>query len=876
MPSPPSPGEFAELERQFHQAVALPVGERAAFVVGLRARSPGLADRLASLLAADGGEDSVGRLVADEARAVAGDEALVGERFGAYVLDRVLGRGGMGAVYLGRRADGAFEHDVAIKTIPSGLASAQVLERFGRERAILARLNHPGIARLLDGGAGPRGVPFVVMELVTGAPITRYAADTHAGLRRRLELFLELCDAVEFVHRNLVVHRDLKPGNVLVAADGHVKLLDFGIAKLADQFEAQDAPTATGQRMMTPEYASPEQVLGLPVTTSTDIYALGVLLYELLTGERPLRFSSTSPFELAQEIVSRTPAPPSEAAGRGASAGGQAPEPAGYARRLRGDLDRIVMMAMRKEPDRRYPSVAALASDVRAWLAGRPVAAQTDTWGYRARKAVGRHPVASGAALLVGATVIGFTTLTVRQSRVIREERDHAVVAARRATATSGFLVKLFEAADPREPGTRNLTAFELLQAGVKHLRADTTLTPEVRADLFLTLGLSLSNLEAFDAGIESLRASIAESERAYGRDSLETAERLHRLGDVLRRANRLDEALVNLTEAIEIRRRHQAGDSYEIADSYNNLAVLAIAMGQYVESERLQLESVAMHARLAADQGVPINNLALLERRQGRYAEALALATRAYDILQKTEDRDSARLARLNIARIRKAMGDVDGAEQLYEAVLGPARAELGPAHSRVFSIELDLARCLRARGEYDEARRRYDDLGPRIDKALGAPSVMAALVLRDRGLLDLARGRPAEAEPRLRAALAMHLQVLSPRHFRVPSFRRGLAQALAANGKLGEAEGQLREILTLFPDSKIYPHIEVSNALTTLAEVLRLAGRSEEARSALGEARDIIARTAGEKSLEMERARAELRRLDEAGSRAGRVSTP
>jgi serine/threonine protein kinase/tetratricopeptide (TPR) repeat protein len=876
MLSPGTPADFAELERLFHEALELPPGTRAAFVERLREHAPPLAERLAELLAADDGDhDTIGTVIASAVRStVANEDRFVGERFGPYRVERLIGRGGMGAVYLGRREDGAFAQDVAIKTIIAGLASPSTLARFRREREILARLNHQSIARLFDGGEGPHGVPFVVMELVEGVPITQYVGDCRAGLRRRLELFRELCDAVEFVHGHLVVHRDIKPGNVLVAADGHVKLLDFGVAKLTEELEAQSGATVAGYPAMTPEYASPEQILGEPVTTATDIYSLGVLLFELVTGELPISGVAGSPLERARHVVAGAPALPSEiAAGRSADAVDR--EPARFARQLRGDLDHIVLTALRKEPGRRYASVAAFSADVDAWMNGRPVAARADTWRYRLRKLVGRHPVASAATSVAVAAALGFTALTLWQNRVIERERDRAVLSARRATATADFLVSLFAAADPRQAGSRNMTAFELLKAGVADLRANTTLDPDVRADLYLTLGLSLSNLEAFDEGIDSLRASLAVSERTHGRDSLEAAERLQRLGDVLRRVKRFDESLADLTEALDIRRRRLRGESYEIADSYNNLAILAADMGDPIKAERLQTASVAMHTRLASDRGVPLNNLALLRRRQGRYREAMVLAAQAFEMLSRTSDRDSAWRARINVATIRREMGEVEEALRILESVRRLAVADLGADHSRIISIDLEIARCRLAKGESERVARMYDEIEHRISRALGSRSALVARVLRDRGLLLRSQGRSTAAIPLLEEALSREVEAEGPRHFRVPSFRRALADTLADTGRLAEAERLLRGSVALLPDPAVYPHLELARTLTSLARTLRLGGRRDEARTALAEAEDLIRRTAGEDSLEMGSAAAEGRLIDPEG-RPGRGPGP
>ncbi|MGE5242864.1 MAG: tetratricopeptide repeat protein [Betaproteobacteria bacterium] len=876
------PAEFAELERLFHEIVDFPAAERAAALDRVRARSPAVGDRLAAMLDGDAGAESVGELIVQEFSAgLPGSDPWLGERFGPYQVERVIGRGGMGAVYLARRADEAFHQKVAIKTIPAGLASPALLRRFQREREILAGLNHANIARLLDGGTGPGGVPFVAMEYVAGVPITTYAADSRAGLRRRLELFLDLCQAVALVHRHLIVHRDIKPGNVLVTTDGHVKLLDFGIAKLTDELEAVSPPTATNQRAMTPEYASPEQILGQPVTAATDVYALGILLYELVTGERPIQFDSKNLAGLAREIVDKTPILPSDALrSRGPSPTAFGDPPGRLARQVAGDLDRIILMAMRKEPERRYPSVGALADDVRAWLAGRPVAAQPDRWQYRTRKLVRRHPLATGAAVLFAATVLVFTGVTLRQSRLIASERDSALLAMRRATATSDFLQQLFAAADPRQGGGRQRTAFEVLQTGVTSLATNTTLDPKVRADLHLTLGLALANQDQLDAAIVSLRASLAESEQIYGRDSLETAERLQRLGDVLRRANKFDEAYAMLTEGLETRRRHMSGETLDIADSYNNLGILAVDMGRLEDADRLQSESVAMYTRLVGprspDIAVPLNNLALDKRRQGRFEEALDLATRAYEILRATTDRDSMWLARSNIAGIKRSMGAVEEAQGIWEDLLRQARRELGPTHTRVEAFERDVVECLIERGEYGRADSRLEDLEQRARAAHGARSMRAALLLATRGRLDLRRSRLAAAEREFREALDVHLAITGPKHFRIPEYRRQLAEVLADAGAVEQAEKQLRQALAILPDASTYPYLERALVLTTLGRTLRLAGRRDEARASLDEATDIVRRTAGESSHAMAHVREEVHLLDSAGGTPKRAGRP
>src|SRR5881392_4112120 len=314
-----------------------------------------------------------------------------GERVGAYVIVRELGRGGMGTVFLAERADGQFEKQVAIKILNRGADTAEILRRFGAERQILARLDHPNIARLLDAGTTDDGLPYFIMDYIVGVPVTRFAVAQKLSTRQRLELFLKICAAVEFAHRNLVVHRDIKASNILANAEGEPKLLDFGIAMLLAK-DADAAQTET-QQHLTPICASPEQAKGHPITIATDIYSLGALLYEMLSDQKPHRFSTSRPTreELALVIAEQVPPPPSAVASN-----------AQTARLLCGDLDAIVLFAMHKEPGMRYATVADLAADIRRHLARKPVAARHPTFGYRAKCLIKRN----GSRVVAGASVV--------------------------------------------------------------------------------------------------------------------------------------------------------------------------------------------------------------------------------------------------------------------------------------------------------------------------------------------------------------------------------------------------------------------------------------------------------------------------------------
>ena len=407
---------WEKIQELFLAAADLPPAEQRSFLDRACADDPQLRREVESLLAsdADGGE-SIAAAVTGAAQELLGGDPLIGARLGRWRVEREIGRGGMGAVYLATRDDGDYQQQAAIKLVKQGMDTAQVLERFRHERQILANLHHPFIARLIDGGSTGQGRPYLVMEYVEGQPIDAWLRQRDAGLEERCRLFLRVCDAVSYAHRNLVVHRDLKPGNILITGpSGHPgmpKLLDFGVAKLLAPDQDADATVAADGRPITPGYASPEQFLGQPVTTATDVYSLGAILYELLSGAKAHQASSSSPEAWRRAVCETEPARPSDAVPP------DLPGAVRLRRRLSGDLDNIVGMAMHKQPERRYASVDELAADLRRYLAGEPVAARRDSLAYRAGKFARRHALWLAAALLVAASMLVGTALAVIQAR---------------------------------------------------------------------------------------------------------------------------------------------------------------------------------------------------------------------------------------------------------------------------------------------------------------------------------------------------------------------------------------------------------------------------------------------------------------------------
>jgi serine/threonine-protein kinase len=466
-----SSSRWDRIAQLYEEARALPAEERAAFL-DAQGDEPKTREEVVSLLDAReqaGGffdalaEEALPALQSDAEEA---DEApsmaaldLEGRRLGPYRLDEEIGTGGMGVVYRAVRVAGDFEQTVAVKLLRPLLPAADAADRFRAERQVLARLDHPNIARLIDGGVTERGRPYLVMEHVDGVPLTAYAERHDLNLEARLDLLQQVLGAVRAAHRQLVVHRDLKPSNVLVTeVDGapRVKLLDFGIAKLLDDaLPVARLQTRTGQRLMTPAYAAPEQVSGDEITTATDVYQLGVLAYELLAGTRPFDLAEKSLTEVERILLDEEPAPPSDVAGTGAGD-------------LRGDLDTIVLTALRKEPDRRYGSVEALAADLERYRAGEPVEARPATLGYRAKKFVSRNRTAVGAGVLVLLLGVAYAVTVTVQANRLAAQRDRAQREAETTKEVKSYLVGLFRAGNPMASGEEEPSAEDLLQRGIE------------------------------------------------------------------------------------------------------------------------------------------------------------------------------------------------------------------------------------------------------------------------------------------------------------------------------------------------------------------------------------------------------------------------
>lgn len=727
--------------------------------------------------------------------------AAAERKVGAYRILRELGHGGMGTVFLAVRADDQYQKRVALKVV-RGLDSAEVVARFRRERQILAALDHPNIARLLDGGVTEDGLPYFVMEHVEGLPIDRYCDEQTLPPAARLRLFLGVCAAVQYAHRNLVVHRDLKPANILVTTEGVPKLLDFGIAKFLNPDLGLEAPTGTAL-VMTPEYASPEQVRGTPVTTASDVYSLGVILYELLTGHRPYRLASLDPLDVLKAVCEAEPERPSTAVGRREEqllTGGRhvTTTPAGVSRardstperlrrRLRGDLDNIVLMALRKESQRRYGSVEALANDLRRHLEGLPVSARKSTAWYRVSKFAQRN--ASGVAFVAAlfALTLGFALVTALQARRVSRERD-------RAERLASFMVDLFQVADPSDPRSGATTARDVLDKGLEAIAHELDEDPETRARLLETMGQAYRGLGLYGQARQPLEEALRLRRRPFPNQRTELVSCLTALAAVLADQGDYQGAEPLYREALAIRRSLHGQEHSEVAASLQDLAVLLYEKGDYAGSEPLYVESLEMQRRLLGNEHRAVarglNNLAILLDEQGRYAEAERLCREALAIRRKllTPDDPGVATGLHNLAEVLRHRGELVAAEALYRDALDIYRKRLGQDHPTTTF-----------------------------------PLTGLALVLAD-------GGQASKAEPLARLALDIRLQKLAPDHMYVAEARGVLGYCLLQLGRTRQAAPLLESAYAGLAARPRASRMR-RDAAQRLAALYRAVGRVDEA---------------------------------------------
>ncbi len=829
MSEPLGPDVWARVERLFSEVMSLPEEERIGYLRRAAGDDPRVVAEVESLLAH--AETRVADRMRDLVAAAQGDArpgSAVGLKIGPYRLTEEIGRGGMGVVYLGVREDADFEQIVAVKLLPGGLYSEEMAWRFGNERRILAGLEHPAIARFLDGGSTPEGVPYVVMEYVDGRPVDRFCEEDAPDLEARLDLFLQICDAVRHAHARLVIHRDIKPANILVDRTGTPRLLDFGIAKLLEPGD----PDAAGTRIMSPSFASPEQVSGEPATVVTDVYALGGLLYLLLTGRRPHDTATTSA-ELARRITDSDPQPPSVASGD---------------RSLAGDLDTIVLTAMRRDPAERYPSVDRLMQDVAAFQGSLPISARPPTLTYRTRKFVRRNRAAVVAALVATAAVVGGAAAATTGMLRARAAEASALEEARVAEEVSDFLVGLFGESDPQNSLGEEATARELLDRGVERIDTELVGQPVLQARLKNVMAGSYGALDDFER-----------SERLY-REALDLADTpelratiAHSLAGALRYTDQYDEAfavldtlmaeveaVVDTTDGPSMRRTPEL--SHALVVGLQERGLVLADLGDSARAVEALERGVRLRERLGGPNaeavGESMIGLATGYNRFGRPEDAIPLYRRALEVYEPELDPRHPGIleATEGLAATYASMRLFDSASVLFERVLPIQRVVYGPENAQTVQTIANLGSMLADMGRLEEAEPYLLEALELRTRIFGEEELLTTTVLNNLASLRQQQGNLAEAEALWVRATEIRQTRLGPDHPAAVSTLLGVANTRrlqenwpGAAEAFGEAVGLLRR------SGPVHPII-----LTDYALVLRELGRVGEAEAIEQEARE------------------------------------
>ncbi|MFL6197012.1 MAG: tetratricopeptide repeat protein [Thermoanaerobaculia bacterium] len=764
------------------QALDLSGEARQGYVAALAREEPTLAMDLERLL----GEERALRdeaYLEHDAQDLLAASPLVGQPFGAYTLVRSIGAGGMGSVWLARRNDGRFEGTVAVKLLSAALLGAAGAARFRREGTILARLKHPNIAQLIDAGVSEVGQPYLVLEYVEGEPIDRWCDEQGLDVRSRVRLFLDVLAAVAHAHANLVVHRDLKPSNVMVSKDGRVKLLDFGIAKLMEEDGALTQLTREGVRAFTPAFAAPEQVMGESVTTATDVYALGALLYFLLSGRHPAGEPGSSPVGLMRAILETEPQRLSEAI-----------EEPRLRRELRGDLEVIVAMALKKRPEERYASVTALAEDLRRYLAEEPILARGDSLIYSTRKFTRRHArslTASALAVFVLAAIVAFYTIRLRHE-------------ARKATAVSGFLTELLSQADPYVTGHKEPTVRSLLDAGALKVRKNLADQPEVQREMLALLGRIYLRRGTYDKALPMLEQAVALGRRTVG-PGRELAESLSDLGVARRQGSDLAAARAALESALAMRRKTLGDADPDVAISHSELGRVLSDLGLLDEAETHYRAALAIRRKVLGpadhETATSLSDLGLLLKKKGDQSGAETLLREALERTRKSSGprHPDVGTSLSNLALVIEDRGDHRTAEAMLRESLEIGQASLGREHPRNAQKLANLAIVLRAEGRLAEAEAADEEALAISRRALGMdhPTVAQQEVILARIHLD--QGRPATAAPLLRHALEAQRRRLPKGDWRIGETLSLLGDASTRLARFAEAEPCLLQALEI-----------------------------------------------------------------------------
>ncbi|MBK6377516.1 MAG: serine/threonine protein kinase [Xanthomonadales bacterium] len=844
-----SPDRWSRISALFDELVELDSDRRTRRLAQLAASDPELVEEVRALLAAD--EDISGLLDGDAAAAVPGMLSREGDGMpadgmaGPYRLLRLLGEGGMGMVWLGERTDGAYEQQVAVKVLKRGMDTHAILRRFLQERRILARLNHAHIVRLLDGGMTADGRPFYVMDHVDGAPITEHARRAALDPRARVSILVKVADAVAYAHTQLIVHRDLKPSNVLVDHQGEPRVLDFGIAKLIEE-SGEQTRTGTAMRVLSPAYAAPEQILGEAIGTPTDVYALGLMLCELLTGQLPRQRRDTNPSQLALdaslEVVERASTLAAKLdAGQLRDLYGAEADAQHLARNLAGDLDLIIATALQREPARRYATAAAFAEDLRRWLDARPITARADSAAYRLRKFVHRHRFGVAASVVVVLALLAGLGAALWQARIAQaearradSERDKAELQLARSERVKEFILALLGEQDPLSRASATARSPRaMIRDGISIVDASLAGDPALQAQLFKDLGEIQVGLDDREAAQATLKRAWEMQSELSGANSIAAAEAMAAYADAVYAVGEVAKAETLIRDALQVLRVAGAGDLPRAALAESTLANIELTAGRNAEAEALARHGVdvfrtvygASHVQVAARLGV----LGKVQQEAGRYPDALESYAQALSIVARNNGEAHVRTAtlRTSIGDILRVQRKYDEAQHNYETALRIERESLPADHLYIGGTLLRLGDLQRRTGRLEEAERSFAESLAILGKT---PSGQYAQALQTHGNLARAQGKFDLAVQRYRKAFEVFREATGDSVYTWLTALLEVA-AMTEAGHYREADARALEAVTAL--QRISPEDEYNNtyAASVLGNLRQAEGRHGEA---------------------------------------------
>jgi serine/threonine-protein kinase len=863
------------IQRLFHEALDMPEESRREFVRSACADTPDIEAEVLDLLAEDRSDGSLlDQDVGQVADAVLAEVPSVPREIGPYRVTRKLGEGGMGVVYLAERDD--LHRPAAIKFLRDARLSPQRRERFLREQRILAKLSHPAISRLYDASTLPDGTPYFVMEYVDGLPLTEFCDRHGLSIEDRLRLFAKVCDVVHYAHRQALIHRDLKPSNILALDGGQsgelsVKLLDFGIAKQTDPDEESPTLTQTGLGIMTPAYAAPEQLRGHAVGVFTDVYSLGVVLYQLLTGTVPFDLSALTPFEAAQTVIAGEVERPSARTRHLDTVPDFA---AVMGRRAWADLDVLCLTAMHKDPDRRYPTVEALLRDIHHYLDGQPLEARPDSAGYRLGKFVrrNRRAVTSGVAIIVAiATLVTFYTLRLSAAR------DRAFAEAARTQRIQRFMLDLFEGGDDIVGPEQDLQVSTLIERGVREARVLDG-EPAIQAELYQTLGEVSRRMSDLDRAEEMLQAALAQRQELFGDDHPDVAETLMTLGLVRNDRGELAEAERFTREALEIVRTRLPPEHPRFAETLSSLGDVLQSRGDYEEAIR-HLEEARRLQEARDDMDGLMATLRILASTYSYAGEYETSDTINRRLLVLVEERLGANhpsyaTCLINLASNRRWLGYPKEAEALYREALVINERYHGRQHPTVASNLSLIGASLTDQKRYDEARGYLDEALALREAVYGPQHSLVAMTLNQLARNYLAAGDLDAAEASHLRELAIYRATVGDEH---PWTATGLSNMASIHFRREQwelAESTMREAVAIFAAALKPDHVDVAIARIKLGRLLAHRQRRQEALAELTAGLTVLAAQASPSMSWIELARKEIAAIYEALGESDRAA--